>query len=174
MRKKTYEEVKLLFESEGWTLLDKEFINTKTPMSCICPAGHRTLKTYDSFRSGCRCDICAHVKLSRSRKLNPDDVYAHIRSEGYTPLSEYVDCKQHMQLRCPNGHVISTTYDNFKTGHRCPICHHQKQADAQRFTLDQVREIFRAGNCELLSTKYAGCHKPLQYRCSCGRVSKIA
>ncbi len=41
-------------------------------------------------------------------------------------------------------------------------------------TLDEVRVIFAEGGCEFVDDNYVDAHHPHNYRCSCGRESKIS
>ena len=42
-----------------------------------------------------------------------------------------------------------------------------------KYTLEEVRKIFKDGDCELISTEYQDANKLLDYRCECKRISKI-
>ena len=46
-------------------------------------------------------------------------------------------------------------------------------AIGKRFKIEEVKEIFKNGGCELLETKYSNARTPVKYRCSCGDISKI-
>lgn len=66
-----FEEVKKAFEDHGFILLETEYKNSKTPMSCICRCGETTLKTYDSIREGQLCVACGYEYRSHPF-YNPD------------------------------------------------------------------------------------------------------
>ena len=173
MRKLSYDFVKAEFERRGWTLLEESYTGKDVQMKCICPNGHEVTKSYDCLRQGSGCRICGMENTRAGRRHKPENVYANLRSHGYEPLSEYEGCKSKMNCLCPKGHNIWLTYDNFMQGKRCDKCAHIANADSHRFTIDQVRDIFSAGGCTLLSETYTGCHQSLECVCSCGRTSKI-
>lgn len=54
-RKKTLEELKHIFEKEGYTLLE---IMEKRMVKVLCPHGHEWTVRYDAFMSGQRCPKC--------------------------------------------------------------------------------------------------------------------
>ncbi len=44
---------------------------------------------------------------------------------------------------------------------------------ASKYEIEQVRNIFKEQDCELLSKEYKRVHDILDYKCSCGNISKI-
>lgn len=66
-RKKTYAEVKEVFEREGYTLLSNEYSNSHRYLVYECPSGHiNKTKAYRFFAGG-RCPDC-FLRSSRSRE----------------------------------------------------------------------------------------------------------
>lgn len=59
MRKLSYNYVKSQFEKEGYGLLSKEYINSKTKLSYICKNGHRHNITWCAWKQGQRCLYCS-------------------------------------------------------------------------------------------------------------------
>ena len=58
-KKKTLDEIKQVFEKEGYALLSTEYINNKTKLDYICPKGHKHSMSWDNFNRGKRCPECA-------------------------------------------------------------------------------------------------------------------
>ncbi len=59
LSKKTRQEVEREFSSLGWKLVG-EYINTSTPVECVCPLGHKVNKSLDCLRiSPYGCVVCA-------------------------------------------------------------------------------------------------------------------
>ena len=54
-KKKTFEELKCIFENEGYTLLE---MMEKRMVKVLCPHGHEWTVRYDAFISGQRCPKC--------------------------------------------------------------------------------------------------------------------
>lgn len=44
---------------------------------------------------------------------------------------------------------------------------------SRRYTIEEVEKIFKDNGCELLETEYINSKTPIEYRCNCGRISKI-
>jgi hypothetical protein len=66
-----------------------------------------------------------------SKKIYCGDYGCDINDRGYTLLSDkYVNSKEKILLRCPEGHEWETTFHNFRdlsdsTGNRCMVCYSQ-------------------------------------------------
>ena len=57
----TYEQVKEIFEKEGYILLSKEYVNCKQKLQYECPNGHKHEITLDKFiNKKDRCPFCAN------------------------------------------------------------------------------------------------------------------
>ena len=44
----------------------------------------------------------------------------------------------------------------------------------KKLTLEEVKEVFEDGGCELIEETYINNSVPLKYRCSCSSVGKIS
>lgn len=55
-KKKTFEELKAIFEEEGYTLLE---VMEHRMVKVLCPQGHEWTVRYDAFMSGQRCPRCS-------------------------------------------------------------------------------------------------------------------
>ena len=115
----TYEEVKKCFESEGYTLLSKTYKTYKHKLECICPEGHHSFITFDSWKQGHRCWKCGGTC-----KKDYNDIKKEFEKYGYTLLSKtYKDAHSKLKFRCPNGHLGNISWMNFKQGTRCKQCY---------------------------------------------------
>ena len=78
------------FELEGYTLLDKEYVNQSQKLDYICPNRHKRTTTWKSWKKGCRCLICKN----QSTKPSIEVVRKDFESEDYILLSDvYVNNK---------------------------------------------------------------------------------
>jgi len=50
----------------------------------------------------------------------------YLRSDGYEQLSEYVNARTKIKMRCPKGHIFEILPHNWKRGTRCGICYRNK------------------------------------------------
>jgi hypothetical protein len=58
-----------------------------------------------------------------TQKLTYEYVKEYIESEGYVLLSNtYKNASTKLFVQCDKGHQYNVEWNNFKAGHRCPIC----------------------------------------------------
>lgn len=119
MRKYNIKYVEELLATEGYTLLSKEYIGANSKISVRCPNGHEFETTFGHWKNkGRRCPHC----LYESRMSNVNNIILTIENEGYKLLSEVKNTKTLFKVKCPNGHVFSTTLQRWKAGRRCKKC----------------------------------------------------
>lgn len=97
--------------------------NTKTKTKWKCAKGHVWETTYDSIRSGYRCQTCARILTGKKIRVGPS-AYDDLQSEtGFTLLSVKPD-RTHDKVFwiCPKGHIIKTSYHQIKRGCGCYKC----------------------------------------------------
>ena len=120
--KKDYQEIKEYIESFGYRLLSTECNNAHEKLKMICPFGHKCEINWNNFKSGKRCPHCRG-----NAKHTYKYVKEYIESFGYKLLSgEYKNSHTKLLVQCDKGHKYEVTFDNFKTGYRCPICNVSK------------------------------------------------
>lgn len=97
-----------------------DYVTSTTGIEMMCPEGHITKTlTPISFKRGNRCLICSGHSLDASK----DEFLNLADKEGYKVLSEYINSKTPIMIRCPEGHITNgTTPGNFKRGVRCIEC----------------------------------------------------
>ncbi len=132
------------FADEGYTLLG-EYKNAKAKLPFICPSGHRHSVTWNSWKNGARCGLCAV-----NAPLTHADVEAAFNAEGYELLSVYSNSKTPVNFKCPNGHNHSITWDSWRNGARCGVC-----AQNMKYTHAEVEPSFSAEGYTLLE-QYTG------------------
>lgn len=104
-----------------------------------------------------------------AKKLTYEFVKEQFEKEGYTLLStDYKNSKEKLNYRCPEGHLHSIRWNDWKTGYRCSSC-----AGVVKYTLEDVRTIFQKEGCTLLSENYIDNRQKLDYICSNGHNHNI-
>lgn len=68
--KLTIEFVRAKFEKEGFILLSKEYVNSKTKLDYTCPQGHKHSMLWGNFQQGARCLTCATIQQSGHNHYN--------------------------------------------------------------------------------------------------------
>lgn len=117
-KKLTIEDVRFVFESEGYILLSKEYVNARSLLDYRCPNGHEHKCTYDNFKRGYRCPYCNGRPIK-----NITDIKIIFEKEDYKLLStEYINNKMPLEYVCPYGHIGKTCLSSWYRGHRCNTC----------------------------------------------------
>jgi hypothetical protein len=103
-----------------------------------------------------------------------EEVKEYFESEGYALLSnEYIDSITHMTVKCPNGHIYETNYNNFKNNkRRCKFCRNKfpdNYNDIKNFI-----EVDSDSGCKLLSKEYFNATSKLDIECKCGNKFKAS
>lgn len=113
--------VKESFKKEGYTLLS-EYINNRTKLKFRCPERHESKITWKSWLKNCRCQMCAG-----NARLTIGYVRKEFNKSGYALLTNvYINSKQLMEYKCTSGHFNKMSYDNWRSGSRCPDCYREK------------------------------------------------
>lgn len=72
MKRLTYEFVKEQFKKEGYELLSKEYVNSRTKLKYRCLEGHEHSISWSDWQIGRRCFICAVEKRVVGRRMDID------------------------------------------------------------------------------------------------------
>jgi very-short-patch-repair endonuclease len=125
-RKFTYEFVKEVFESRGYTLVSTKYIGTKEKLDSICPKGHENSFVFESFYNGGNgCRKCGSMEMGKKRKVPYSDIHKMFEERGCKLLtleSEYKGVRQKVDYICSCGNPHSMSPDTFKKGHDCREC----------------------------------------------------
>ncbi len=163
MIKLTYDVVRDSFESKGYTLLSKEYVNSKTKLDYKCPNNHEHSMVWSNWLQGKRCQICSGNLI-----LNIEHIKNDFKKEGYILLSkEYINSKQKLQYTCPEGHQHSVTWGNWQQGYRCFYCSHNLPPDINSIKIDMNTDGYK-----LLSDKYISAKSKMTIECSKKHVFK--
>ncbi len=154
---------KELVEQKGCVLLS-EYINNKTNVEIKCDKGHIYTVTPTHFKSGRGCPKCSGKCTIQAK----EQFIRTLNQEGYELLSEYVNTKIKVKLKCPEGHKYITTSHNFKRGNRCPKCNNKCSIQAK----EQFIELLVKEGYELLS-EYKTNNIKIKLRCPKGHIYNV-
>lgn len=125
--------VKDYIDSQGYKLLDNEYVNAHAYLTVECDNGHRYKTKLNTFKNGRRCPKCFFSELSKKKKHSYSYVKSFVENKGYELVSEdYVGSSEKLKTRCPVGHIYMVRFNSFKKGDRCLLC---------------FRESYRGKNC---------------------------
>jgi len=162
MRRLTIEQVKQEFKREHYTLLSTEYENNHTMLDYICSEGHKNPIVWSSFARGTRCPDCAGNK-----KYDEEQVRVFFEKEGYRLSSKYTNNWSKLEYQCPEGHVNTVRWIDFKRGTRCSEC-----AGVKRHTTQQIKKVIESYGYGLLS-QYKNAYSKIELECPNGHVYSV-
>ena len=116
--KYTIDDVRKIFEKEGYDLLSKNYNDNKGKILFRCPKGHIHVIKLNSFLQGQRCGICFGTKRHSLK-----EVKNKFKEKGWKLISKYINTNHPLKVKCDKGHIITTlTFHNFIKGIGCKYC----------------------------------------------------
>lgn len=119
-----YENVKVLFEDRGYTLLTKEPSSTKK-IHFICPKHGEMTIGWNNFSHGAGCRKCADEDVAKRRCKDFNVISDAFAKRGYTLLSkkeDYHNSSTKLYYLCPKHGEQQIEWSNFRAGKGCPEC----------------------------------------------------
>lgn len=169
-RRLTYENVKGYIESFNYVLVSDSYTSVHKKLTIKCPQNHTFNMTYANFQQGQRCPTCGVKVRSEKAKYDYDEVKSCLGSEGYELLSdEYINVKEKLKLKCPQGHIWEVTLDSFNSGSRCKHCYGNI-----KFDFEYVKEYIESFGYKLLSSTYLNCDSKLDLECPNGHKFRMS
>ena len=129
--KKTFEEVKEVFEKYGYEVIS-DYINSRTKMDYYCPK-HQVMATItygDMLQGHTNCKPCLKEKLALKMKYRIEDVKDSFKNRGYELLStSYENNLKPLDYYCPKHDTYQAiTYAHFLEGKTaCVPCYVKKR-----------------------------------------------
>lgn len=170
-KKFDYSIVKKYIEKEGYILISDKYINTHKKLEIKCPKGHVFQMSFNNFKKGQRCPICARENQNRIPK-NPNNkkhsqkyIEELVESRGYKLLEPYVNKRTKLKLECPNGHYHEIRLDSFQNGSGCKQCMKEKMTNNKYEAIKKINEK----GYDVLS-EYNGSHSNITLRCEKGHI----
>jgi len=161
-RKKTISEVSKYVENVGYKLLSDVYVGAHTKLEMLCSENHIFNVSWSNFKKGNRCPKCN--RKNKNKKIF-EEFSKHVESQGFKLLSNaYIDVYSKLEIQCSEGHIFKMSYDNFKSGQRCPKC-----AGKNKNILD-VRKYVESQGFKLLSDVYINSKEKLEIQCSEGHI----
>lgn len=161
------------FIANGYTIIGT-YINNYTPLEVHCSNGHIYHPTPNGILNGNNCLQCIHT---HSRK--PHDVFvkeAESASRGYKILSTYINTRERVKVKCPEGHIYSTIPNKLLLGAKCRECHRLNRAK-DRLTHEEFESDFRSdfshANNYIFMSRYMGASRNITIKHDCGYIYEV-
>jgi hypothetical protein len=171
--KYTIEDVKEVFESKGYELLETSYKNNKHLMRYTCknhPDKEQRIR-FNDLTTGHGCKHCGQERtndnlrhMARNQVKPFDEIKAEFNRRGYQVIaSSYKGSGKYVQYKCPShpDKILKIKYNDLKKGNGCRLC----SIDAQRIGIKKAREEFVERGYTLLDNKYINAGTPMQYTC---------
>lgn len=162
------------FSLAGYEVLSK-YVDSGTPIEIRCERGHTHRISWESFKNGNRCGVCAkeNRKTNHPHRLTHDFVKSNLELIGYEMLDKYVNAQTPIKIRCDKGHAHQITWNKFQQGQRCKTCTKINWVNSTpKLDQDFVKNGFELAGYEMLSS-YVSYHSKIQFRCNQGHVHEM-
>ena len=138
-KKNSFDDIKNMFEKEGYKLLNSTYENSHSSMEYICPNGHKGSILYYNWISGNRCLEC-----SGKSKKTIEFIKNEVNKDGYILFTDkYLNCDQKLHLVCPNGHDYFVSWDNWNhSKSRCPKCNDWGTSAQEQSVIEFLKSYF--------------------------------
>lgn len=169
-KKYSFKDVKQYIEVDSNSdckLKSEYYINNKEKLELTCKCGNVFLVSFSNFlhKNKRQCNLCSLEIQKEKYKLTYNYVKEYIENfEGYKLLStEYINNHEYLLVECPLGHIYKSSFNNFKTGKRCPHC----AGNARKKGNDVYQEFIERGYIPQFKPEdYKNCDSNLPYICS--------
>jgi len=157
------------FQERGYTLLEKEYKNARTPLKYQCPnhPNEELQISYDNLKKGRGCKQCGRERTTAARRVSYDVVKEVIEKAGYKLLTtSYKNNKQKLRVVCDNHGIFESDYSHLQQGNGCPKCKSEKLSQIFRHDISKIKDVFEEKGYVLLETEYRNNLQKLRYLCS--------
>jgi hypothetical protein len=170
-RKIDLELIKALAREHGGECLSTTYRGVLEKYEFRCGECGRTWTTQAAglVYRGSFCSVCTRRTAFDHRKVGIDTVRELVSGKGgILHSTTYENNRGKLDLECAEGHRWKACYDKLKGGRWCPECGRRKTAEAQSYTIEEMRAIAKTFGGECLSDAYKGVFEPLFWRCANG------
>jgi hypothetical protein len=118
LKRLDYQIIKNGFTLHNYILLSEKYINNHTKLEYECPNKHIHYVRWSDWEKGIRCPYC-----SGNIKKDLNFIESKFREDGYILTSFfYKNCYTKLEYLCPEGHIGSVSWNDWRQGCRCATC----------------------------------------------------
>ena len=114
-------------------------------------------------RDGLGCNTCSNKARGAARRIGQDVIYELLIKEGFMPLDTVKFIDTNSEIKCTHtcGAIVRTSYRKILTNRNagngsCRPCGSKRYADAARFDIKTIDEIYMKQGLRLKSRTYTG------------------
>lgn len=171
---KSIEEIKIIFEDAGCTLLSTVYSKSDVPLSYVCECDRVSAITLYNFMSGVRCMECGREKTSTYHRTPHEKVIEEFISKKLIPMfkeGDYINKSIPLPYTCPKHEEIGIQYRSrtnlLSSEDGCFHCSRETATDKQRLSFEDVAQEFLEKNVILsLNQTYKNKNQKLLYHCT--------
>ncbi|KFZ25668.1 MAG: hypothetical protein KQ78_02141 [Candidatus Izimaplasma bacterium HR2] len=149
-----------LLSEEGYELLS-EYKGSLIKVKIKCPEGHEYMAVPSKFKIGDRCPKCSNKCPEQAK----EQFLQLICSIEYKLISEYINNRTKVLLKCDKGHEYYVRPYSFKNGARCPKCAGKCPIQVK----EQFIKLLESEGYELLS-EYKNTSTKVKLKCLKGHI----
>lgn len=162
--------VKEVFDKRNCILLSSVYTQIHADLDYICPQGHKCSISFNSFKRGHGCKICAQNSLSLKFRLKFEKVQEIFQKHGCVLLSKkYENHKTLLQFICKCGKQDFKSINNFLKNSFCKTCGRERSIASRKLPIEYVQTQIKNNNYELIS-QYINTNTPLTLKCPRGHI----
>jgi hypothetical protein len=140
-----YETVRYLVESQGFILLDKNYINNNEKMNVICVCGNQTQMRLCDIKRGRKCQKHCMAKFNSEINRTKDEEIKKICEENDCKFIDSWIHKKRTRIKyiCKCGYEWAAYLCNFKRFPNCKKCGNLKVSGENCYMYDPNREAIK-------------------------------
>jgi hypothetical protein len=138
----SYDYVKSVLEEYGFKLLDRNYVNNNTPISCVCVCGNEVMMRLSHIKKGERCQKYCMPKIVSDRlKTKDEEIKKICKDNGCTFIKSWIQNKRtRVKYICKCGRDWEAYLCNFKRFPNCKKCGNLKVSGENCYMYDPDRE----------------------------------
>ena len=155
-------------EAKGGKCLSEHYINAKTKLLWECAEGHQWEARPSNIKIGHWCPFCAG-----KARLTIEEMREIAAERGGKCLSDrYINGRTKLLWECAEGHQWEATPNVIKRKRWCPVCGTKRMIEAQRLSIEDMRETAKERGGKCLLDKYINVKTKLLWECIHGHQWK--
>lgn len=150
MKRKSYEDVKSIVESQGSVLLSDQYINNRQLLQMMCKCGEAFEKSLDNMNGNKRymCNKCSDKIVRKNKTIPYSIIKTNIEREGYRLITkeiEYINTENKIEVMCPKGHSYKVMYNSFISNkRRCSKCYRERTRERLLIPYEEIAKCIES------------------------------